>query len=52
MRFDAKTSEELARHDAGEDLSARLWLLLTLEVWMRSLSKTRGEVAAALPSTV
>jgi len=27
----------LRRHAAGEDLSARLWLLLTLEVWLRSL---------------
>jgi asparagine synthase (glutamine-hydrolysing) len=32
----------LSRHDAGEDLSARLWLLLTLEVWLRGLPASRG----------
>jgi asparagine synthase (glutamine-hydrolysing) len=37
----------LQRHMSGEDLSARLFLLLTLEIWLRSLSAAAQPEAGA-----
>jgi asparagine synthase (glutamine-hydrolysing) len=49
----ARVERLLAEHMAGRrDHGGQLWLLLTLEVWLRSLGRSRAEAARPAPALV